>query len=57
MYKYKGNSESKDLSCCPMGSLRDSNVVDCYYYGLVKLDDCSKCTVRKDKNIIVKRSV
>ena len=52
MYKYKNNKD--DLSCCPMGSYRGNDVVECYWFGNVKLNDCQTCTVRKDKQKIKK---
>lgn len=36
-----------------MGSMHDG-VVDCYWFGIVKLSDCQKCTVRKDNKKIKK---
>lgn len=51
MYKMKVNS--RDVSCCPMGTMHDG-LVECYWFGVVKLDECAKCTVRKDKAIIKK---
>lgn len=52
MYKYK--SDKSNWTCCPMGCIRDGTVVECYWFGLVTLKDCSECEVRKDKNIIKK---
>lgn len=52
MYKYKNSKNSKS-SCCPMGTLHDG-LVQCYWFGVVKLDDCRKCTVRKDKQKVKK---
>ena len=51
MYKYNKN---KKVKCCPMGNDRGNGVVDCYWFNLVTLKDCAKCTVRKDKNMIRK---
>ena len=51
MYKYK-NSKKRE-TCCPMGTLHDG-VVDCYWFGTVKLSECGKCEVRKDKQKIKK---
>lgn len=53
MIMYKFSKNKKNMSCCPMGSLHDG-IVECYYFGIVKLEDCSKCTVRKDKKIVKK---
>ena len=47
MYKYK-NSKSNENSCCPMGNMHDG-IVECYWFGVVKLEECSNCIVRKDK--------
>lgn len=52
MYKYK--SSNNKWTCCPMGTLRDSSVVECYWFGIVTLKECSECKVRKDKKIIKK---
>lgn len=52
MYKYKSNNSK--LTCCPMGTLRDSSVVECYWFGVVTLKECSECKVRKDKKIVKK---
>ena len=54
MFRYKTNNSDKDLSCCPMGSYRGNDVVECYWYGLVTLKDCGECTTRKDKQNIKK---
>lgn len=50
MYKFKKNS---DVSCCPMGSMHDG-IVECYWFGVVRLSDCAKCDVRKDKKFVKK---
>ena len=52
MYKYK-KSNKNDISCCPMGTLHDG-IIECYWFGNVKLSDCRNCTVRKDKQKIKK---
>ena len=49
MYKMRKDN----VSCCPMGHMHDG-VVECYYYGVVTLKECSECSVRKDKNIVRK---
>ena len=54
MYKYKNNKNNGNLSCCPMGSYRGNDVVECYWFGNVTLGDCQTCTVRKDKQKIKK---
>ena len=51
MYKFVKNK--KNISCCPMGTL-NNGIVECYYFGIVKIEECGKCTVRKDKNIVKK---
>ena len=53
MYKYKHNNNG-NWSCCPMGTLRDGTVVECHWFGIVTLKECSECTVRKDKKIVKK---
>ena len=50
MYKMRKKS---NVRCCPLGSMHDG-VVDCYWFGVVSLNECAKCTVRKDKNIVRK---
>ena len=52
MYRHKSN-EHKQWVCCPMGTLHD-NIVECYYYGVVKIDECENCKVRKDAKKIKK---
>ena len=52
MYKFK-NENQENWTCCPMGTLHD-NVVECYWFGNVKLSECRTCTVRKDKQKIKK---
>ena len=52
MYKYK-KSNGKNLSCCPMGTMHDG-LVECYWFGTVKLYDCRNCIVRKDRKKISK---
>ena len=52
MYKYKNKKDG--WSCCPMGTMRDGSVVECYYFGIVTLKYCSECDVRKDKKIVKK---
>lgn len=54
MYKFKGNKRDVSLSCCPMGFYRGNDVVECYWFGNVTLNDCQICTVRKDKQKIKK---
>lgn len=49
MYKMRKNN----VTCCPLGSMHDG-VVECYWFGVVTLKDCARCTVRKDKNMIRK---
>ena len=53
MYKYKNNNTGK-WTCCPMGTLRDSSVVECHWFGIVTLKECSECDVRKDSKRINK---
>lgn len=53
MYKYKTSKNSVDWICCPMGTLKNG-VVDCYYFGVVKISECNGCTVRKDNKIVRK---
>lgn len=53
VYKYK-NNDKNNWTCCPMGCMRDSTVVECYHFGKVTLKYCSECTVRKDNKIIRK---
>lgn len=53
MYKYK-NNKSRNWSCCPMGTMRDGTVVECYYYGIITLKECSECEVRNDTRIVKK---
>ena len=49
MYKFnKSNKTNKKWNCCPLGTMRDGTVVECYYYGIVTLKECSECEVRKD---------
>lgn len=55
MYKYKNKKDNVSWSCCPLGTVRDSNVIECYYYGLVRKDYCQNCKVRKDNLIVKKR--
>ena len=52
MYKYKQSNE-KNVSCCPMGTRHDG-LVECYWFGTVKIDECLTCKVRKDKQKIKK---
>ena len=52
MFKYK-NSNKKNVSCCPMGTMHDG-IIECYWFGIVKITDCRNCTVRKDKQKIKK---
>ena len=49
---YKMRKKS-NVRCCPLGTMHDG-VVDCYWFGVVTLNECAKCTVRKDKNIVRK---
>ena len=53
MRKMRLDKQSKSKGCCPMGFMHDG-VVECYWFGVVSLTDCAECTVRKDKNIVVK---
>ena len=46
MYKFKRNNHIKG-SCCPLGTMHD-NIVECYWFGVVTLKDCAKCSVRND---------
>lgn len=50
MYRMRRKS---NVRCCPLGTMHDG-VVDCYWFGVVSLKECAKCTVRKDKNMIRK---
>lgn len=50
---YRINRSKSNYSCCPFGYQHDG-LVNCYYFGNVTLEYCSKCTVRKDKNIVRK---
>lgn len=52
MYKYKSRKNVSG-SCCPMGTLHDG-IVECYWFGTVKLSECRTCTIRKDKEKIKK---
>lgn len=55
MYKYfNNNDKEKKMKCCPMGTYRGGNVVECYHFGLVTLKECGKCDVRKDNTIVKK---
>ena len=49
MYKYKNNKEN--WTCCPYGTMRDGTVVECYYFGIITLKECSECKVRNDIKI------
>lgn len=52
MYKYKTND--KKVTCCPLGTYRDKDVVECYYYGIVTLKECGSCKVRSDNSFVKK---
>lgn len=56
MNKHKINDNNVLWNCCPMGTLRDDSVVDCYYYGFVTVPFCEKCDVRKDGKITYSNS-
>lgn len=51
---YKMRMNKGRIKCCPYGTYRGNNVVECYYFNIVSLKDCAECTVRKDKNMIGK---
>ena len=52
MVKIQMNKKSKKTNKyikwkpCPMGYIHDE-IIECYYFGLVKIVDCNKCFYRK----------
>ncbi len=53
MYKFRKKTH-EEWGCCPMGTNKANNTIDCYYYGLVTMSFCNNCDVRKDKKKIKK---
>ena len=47
-YNYKDDIK---WNCCPMGTMHDG-IIECYYYGIVKIKECNKCSYRKNDKIV-----
>ena len=39
------------MGCCPMGTLRNDGVVECYWYGVVTTSFCKKCMIENGKEL------
>lgn len=35
---------------CPMGTLKN-NIINCYYFGKMKIKDCNECKYKKSYNV------
>lgn len=42
----KSHINNEIWNTCPMGFFHDG-LIECYYFGIVKIKDCNKCNYRK----------
>lgn len=44
-------NHDKNITCCPYGTYRGNEVVECYHFGLITVCFCRNCKIGERHNI------